>query len=426
MENRISVNIGDLLLSLTDIIDLSNTKIAKYHERTAFIALEISKNCDRFEKFYDDIFSAALLHDIGDISSNPNILGYKLDFNKPDFHCIKSSLLLEQIPWFDNVAKVARFHHKSWLDWEKNGEFIENPIVCASQIINLASYVVRLIENKTHILIQKDGIIETIKSIKNKIIHEKIIDIFLKISIKEEFWLDIISNKIFYILMESKPFKNVDIGLNDLTAISNLFKSIIDFKSPYTATHSTGVSACSKKMAQLYGFTDHDIQLIKIAGNLHDIGKVIIPNTILEKPESLSKNEYEIIKSHSYYTYQILKRIPGLKNIISWASNHHEKLNGSGYPFHYKNNELDDGSRIMIISDIFTAASEDRPYRKALGKNKIYTLILNHIKDKSVDVRMVQLLLDNYELINSYLREKQAKASDFYQNRFMSIIEKSM
>ena len=349
-----------------------------------------------------------------------------MDFNKPDFHCVKASLLLDQIPWFKNVSKIVRYHHKSWLDWEKKGEFIEKPRVCASQIINLASYIVRLIDDKTHILIQKDGILETIKSIKNKIIHEKIIDIFLKISIKEELWLDIISNKNNYFLIESKPYKNVDIGLNDLTAISNLFKSIIDFKSPYTATHSTGVSACSEKLAQLAGFTDHDVQLIEIAGNLHDIGKVIIPNSILEKPGDLSKNEYEIIKSHSYYTYQILKKIPGLQDIIGWASNHHEKLDGSGYPFHHKKDRLDDGSRIMIISDIFTAASEERPYRKALEKNQIYTLFVNNIRDKSVDVNMVHLLLDNYELINIYVREKQAKTSDFYKNRFMNIIEKSL
>ncbi len=77
-------------------------------------------------------------------------------------------------------------------------------------------------------------------------------------------------------------------------------------------------------MSQLFGFSDIDVQLMKIAGNLHDIGKVIIPNTIIEKAGDLTKNEYEIIKSHSYYTYQILKRIPGLQSIIEWASNHHE------------------------------------------------------------------------------------------------------
>ena len=425
MNETISVNIGDLLLSLTDIIDLSNTHIAKYHERTAFIAAEISRNCDDFEEFYDDTFTAALLHDIGDISSNPTVLGYK-DFNNPDFHCIKASLLLEQIPWFDNVSRIVRFHHKSWREWKKNGEYIENTIVCASQIINLASYVVRLIEDKTHILLQKDEIIETVKSLRNTIIHEKIIDVFLKISIREEFWLDIVSNKMYYLLKESGLYKNVEAGLDGLIMISNLFKSIIDFKSPYTATHSSGVSACAGKMSQLYGFSDHKVQLVEIAGNLHDIGKVIIPNNILEKPGDLSKNEFEIIKSHTYYTYQILKRISGLKDIIGWASNHHEKLNGSGYPFHYKEGELDEGSRIMIISDIFTAASEDRPYRKALEKNQIYTVIVNSIKENSVDVNMAELLLDNYETVNSYVREKQHEASDFYQNRFLKIIEESL
>jgi len=93
---------------------------------------------------------------------------------------------------------------------------------------------------------------------------------------------------------------------------------------------------------------------MEIAGYFHDLGKLRVPKEILEKPGKLSTEEFNIIKSHTYHTYRILSHIPNFETINWWASFHHERLNGSGYPFRINAFNFPLGSRIMAIADVFT------------------------------------------------------------------------
>jgi HD-GYP domain-containing protein (c-di-GMP phosphodiesterase class II) len=178
------------------------------------------------------------------------------------------------------------------------------------------------------------------------------------------------SSRLYSLLLHHGPYKNKHINSEELFSIGELFRHIIDFKSSFTATHTARVSACAEIMSKLFGLTELEVSMMRIAGNFHDLGKLMIPNSILEKPGRLSKDEFNIIKSHTYYTYRILKSIGGLERITDWAAFHHEKLNGEGYPFHLDYSKLDIGSRIMAVSDIFVALREDRPIEKSWKKKK--------------------------------------------------------
>src|SRR5208337_2538002 len=101
-----------------------------------------------------------------------------------------------------------------------------------------------------------------------------------------------------------------------------------------------------------------------IAGLLHDIGKLSVPEDILEKPAPLDCSEVNKIKAHSFMTHRILENIGSLDKITQWASLHHERLNGTGYPYHYGKEKLPVGARIIAVADVFTALTENRPYRK--------------------------------------------------------------
>jgi HD-GYP domain-containing protein (c-di-GMP phosphodiesterase class II) len=162
-----------------------------------------------------------------------------------------------------------------------------------------------------------------------------------------------------------------------------------------------------------------------IAGNLHDIGKLVIPGVILEKPGKLTPEEFAVIKSHTYYSYYVINTIGGLQQIAKWAAYHHEKLNGHGYPFHCKEDEIDTGARIMAVADIFTAISEDRPYRKGMNQKEIYATIRKLSDEKALDSRIVELLFDHYAAVDAYVREKQAVAKEFYNGRFLKVLEQS-
>jgi HD-GYP domain-containing protein (c-di-GMP phosphodiesterase class II) len=240
----------------------------------------------------------------------------------------------------------------------------------------------------------------------------------MQFATKEEFWFDLISPRLYSVLFYKGPLIDTEIDFIELENISKLFRDLIDFKSPFTATHSSGVAACAEIMAKLFGLSEIEIVGMKIAGNFHDLGKLVIPNSILEKPTALTRNEFQIMKSHTYHT---INSIHGLNHIAEWAAFHHEKIDGSGYPFHRNRSNLTTGSRIMQISDIYTALAEDRPYRKGLAKEEIYNIMHKMTKEKLLDESIIQLLFDNYTTIDEYVNLKQTQAQEFYQNRLMKV-----
>jgi HD-GYP domain-containing protein (c-di-GMP phosphodiesterase class II) len=164
------------------------------------------------------------------------------------------------------------------------------------------------------------------------------------------------------------------------------------------------------------------VDLMGVAGNLHDLGKLAIPNSILEKPGGLNKEETAIMKSHTYYTYFVINTIGGgLKQIAEWAAYHHEKLDGSGYPFHCGADELSTGARILMVADIFTALAEDRPYRQGMTREGVGQILQQYADRSLLDGRMVHLVRENYGEIHAQMAEKQAIAREFYERQFAFI-----
>ena len=148
------------------------------------------------------------------------------------------------------------------------------------------------------------------------------------------------------------------------------------------------------------GLNADDRRKIRIAGNLHDLGKLVIPNAILDKEGSLTKEEYQIIKSHSYYSFTIMNTIANFGDIAKWGSYHHESLDGSGYPFHYSGDELSAQARIIAVSDVLTALAEDRPYRRGLPRDEVLKVMGDMADSGKLDDEIVRRLAYNYNEIS--------------------------
>ena len=183
---------------------------------------------------------------------------------------------------------------------------------------------------------------------------------------------------------------------------------IIDFRSPFTAMHSAGVAASARELARLAGMTEEECRMMEIAGYLHDIGKLRVPNEILEKPGRLTEEEFNIVKEHPYYTRLILMDVDGFERIANWAGYHHEKLSGSGYPFHWEAEYLDLGARIMAVADIFSAITEVRPYRKGMDREQALAVMRENVANGSVCGEVVKLLEAHYDEIDA-AREKESR-----------------
>ena len=154
---------------------------------------------------------------------------------------------------------------------------------------------------------------------------------------------------------------------------------------------------------------------MEIAGLLHDLGKLVIPNSILEKPAGLTHTEMAVIKQHTYYTFSILTTITGLQMIAEWGAYHHETLDGKGYPFRREAQEMNLGART------FTALAEDRPYRTGMGAERIKTILQERANRGIQDPRIIKLLLENIEAVRKAVTERQEQARYYYQTE----VEKS-
>jgi putative nucleotidyltransferase with HDIG domain len=167
-----------------------------------------------------------------------------------------------------------------------------------------------------------------------------------------------------------------------LDRIAEAFARVIDAKSPFTARHSERVAEVADGIAEVLGFDEEDRRVLRRAGLLHDIGKLAVSNRVLDKPGTLTDDEFAAIKTHPVYSLQILERAPCFAGLADLAANHHEKLDGSGYPRGLKAKDLDLPMRVLAVADIYEALTADRPYRAPLPTQEALAIIDRDVPEK--------------------------------------------
>jgi PAS domain S-box-containing protein len=164
----------------------------------------------------------------------------------------------------------------------------------------------------------------------------------------------------------------------------------IEIRDPYTAGHQRRVSRLSCAIAKEMGLPEDQIEGLRVAGDIHDIGKIYVPAEILSKPGQITAIEYGIIKTHPQVGYDILKTIKFPWPVAQIVLQHHERLDGSGYPMGLSGDQILKEARILIVADIVEAMSSHRPYRPAQGIDKALEEIIQH-KGVSYDPEVVDV-----------------------------------
>ncbi len=249
-----------------------------------------------------------------------------------------------------------------------------------SRIISLADYVaVRDAMNLTG-----EQILDCIKR-DARLFDPALLDAVQALGRHVEFWLGMDDMFVQNALISMLPKVSQELDYKQIRGISQIFSRIIDAKSPFTGSHSRGISDKTGFICQYYEFDDTTYWKMRIAADLHDLGKLAVPNSILDKPAKLNREEFTVIQSHPFYTRKILELINGFEDITEWASNHHEKLNGTGYPFGRGQDSLDFNSRILACVDIYQALTEDRPYRKGMDHDEAMKIMYGMVNDKLIE-----------------------------------------
>ena len=195
------------------------------------------------------------------------------------------------------------------------------------------------------------------------------------------------------------------------------FASVIDAKSSYTFRHSLGVTSAAHAIAGRLGFDADTGVTIRRAALLHDIGKLSVPNSILEKPGKLEADEWAVVRNHPYHTHQILSRIPGFGELAEIAASHHEKLDGSGYWRGLTGEQMSAPARLLVVADIYDALAAKRPYRDAMPPDLVFGIIEKETPHKldSDCVRALKegvyagemAMIENIRMLHQAIRREQ-------------------
>lgn len=408
------VNMYDLLVCLTNAEDLISPALANHHQQVAYLSLKIAEQAGLPVERRRTLVLAGLLHDVGALSLDERLELLKDETLSTQDHARRGAKLLGGFPPLHDAAELIRYHHLPW-DGGKGASCDGKHVPTESHILHLADRVAVAVARDRNVIDQMDDIRAMVTAKNGTVFAPKAVEAFLELSRKEYIWLDLVYHPPLHMLPESVSFDILRLDMDMLIELTKIFSAIIDFRSPFTANHSAGVAATAAKLASLAGFSETECKMMLVAGYLHDLGKLAVKNEILEKPARLDEAEFNAIRSHTFYTYRLLQSIRGFEVINKWASFHHEKLNGKGYPFHLKGESLPLGSRIMAVADIFTAVTEDRPYRTGMTESKALSTLRALVDDGSICPYVVSILTDHFEEIDRLRREAQEKASQEYR-----------
>lgn len=237
-----------------------------------------------------------------------------------------------------------------------------------------------------------DGALDVLRDRRGRWFDPRLTDEVFRWRNDRVWWEDVHAPEVEAAVLSLEPARqarSVDEG--GLDEVAQAFADIIDAKSPFTYRHSSNVAMYAVAIARELGFDDRQVQQTRRAGLLHDIGKVGISNRILDKNGPLDPGERAAVERHPLYTQEILGRVTAFASFSREAALHHEKLDGSGYPFGLRGDVLDLPSRLLVVADMYDALTATRPYRAGMPHERAMA-ILESERDTKLDGKCLDAL----------------------------------
>lgn len=375
MEINTTRTINELVSAIAYVLDVMSEGANLYHSwRVSIFASEFAKAAAPEERKI--IFYASLLHDIGYLAFPEHITHYLSTLEDPAqnpivlSHPIIGAELASQIPNLSTIAKLILNHH----EWYNGRGYPlgkqHNEIPLGSRVILLADQMDLLLRNDS--VRDIEAIRKEVSSWSNERAPAELVEVLLKfledtglfekISDKEK-----ISEVFTRVRLETGQL-DISASVDAVGIACEVFSELIDTKHPSMIGHSKRVSVYSMLIALAMNLSHDDITKTKWAALLHDVGKVGIARSLINKPGKLTPDEFETMEAHTVYTRKLLETISDFKEISVIASSDHERYDGRGYPTGIKGEQIPLPTRIISVADAFDAMTSTRAYRKAMPK----------------------------------------------------------
>ena len=338
---------------------------------------------------------AGALHDVGYLVPKVSQMSRKIDVvydenmikMLSDLHTTIGGFILSNFLGLYEYSDVAFYHHlpADQLD-------IMNPSHIFANIVSVADLLSVQFE-KLGSEIPKQFIKETLKEHEEQFFPE-VFEAALKVVERDYTWWSIEDPTDFYLRnLSTRIEKSEIVDESILMELGYFMAYIVDSKSPFTRKHSERIADISKEIGREMNLSDRDQMYLYIAGLFHDAGKLAIEDRILEKPGVLTKKEYSYMRKHVFYTMKFLEHFTREGNDwTKWASQHHERIDGSGYPLRLKGNEISLQSRILQVADVFVALTEDRPYRSPMSFEDTLEFLSKEVQKGKMDGEVLKAL----------------------------------
>jgi len=350
-----------VLAQALDMVEISYLGASTNHgKRIAVLCAAMGRHLGLPEDGLSDLITCGLLHDNALTEYILLREGHEEESENFAEHCEMGQQNVEKLPFNGSVDGFILYHHER-ADGQGLFRLREGHYPLEAELIAIAD----MIDVEWHLeRVPPENLPALRESIKADIHHRftsraasallEVLDTGMLASLQNE--------EITNTIQKTVPVRTMEMDNPALLPIGEFISRIIDCKSTYTMIHSQQIANRAWLISGHYGYGMTEKTQLYLAAALHDIGKMAIPSAILEKMGQLSDEEFEAIKNHAIQTKNLLRALGDSNPIVGWASNHHEKLDGSGYPQGTSAAELDFNSRLMACLDIYQAVTEARPY----------------------------------------------------------------
>nr|MCR5491515.1 HD domain-containing protein [Bacilli bacterium] len=373
--------------------------------RTAYLALKLAEEEGMEETMKRRFVFASYFHDIGSIGKPDS---YLLSHDYDILHSVDGYLLMKYKSPLKEYARMLLFHHVAY-----NREYDDEMADFGVKI----AIVDRFDDWERHKL-PFDEVTSYIESQSGTAFDPKDVDALLKVLDHTDVRYDIRSGRYHDVLNDYIASLSFDEG--QLEGYVVMLSSLFELYNGTTYNHSKTVAVTAYLLASLMGYGDDDCFKMYLAGLVHDLGKIKIPLSILDKPGKLTPEETAIMRKHIVYSREMsIDILP--REIVNIATYHHERLDGTGYPNHLKAIEMTEPEEIMQVADVLSALLARRSYKEEYPYEKVKEILLNEAQAGKLSKPVIDTFIENHEIVwkeaNEVIREGYDEAMKISSQR---------
>jgi putative nucleotidyltransferase with HDIG domain len=373
-----SISLSEVISALSFAIDLTDGAVHGHALRSCLLGMRIAHEAQLTSEEKSSLYYALLLKDIG----NEEMIGLR---------CDRGSSIVSKLGMGPLAAEAVRSLEEHWdgSGYPKRARGKRIPLL--ARVCAVAQHLDVFSMGRSPAVA-----IETLEQWSGTWFDPEIVQAALSLDRRGALWTHCRAADDHEMtraaVLDLDPRKKQKLDDRQIDRICEAFADIVDSKSHFTFRHSMGVAELARGIAKNLGLPADRVRLVRRAALLHDIGKLSVANTILDKKTRLTEAEWKVVERHPGLTRRILEQIGPFREIAIVAGEHHEKLDGSGYPNRLMAADLSIESRIIAVADVYGALSEDRPYRAGLRYEEILP-IMRALAPRKLDGDCVNALI---------------------------------